>query len=272
MGFLLALMLLVVSVGVASAESPSGTLSGWVLRSDGTVEALGQAHMGNFEGQGRAVAIAAPADQPGYYLVSDTGDVDSHGTVADIASPLTGMSLAQPVVDATIPTDGGLLLAARDGGVFALGGARFRGSLGSIELDQPVTGIAAAPGGYWLVAADGGVFAFGDAPFLGSLPAVAPGVTLAAPIVDIVATPSGKGYWLLGADGGVFAFGDAPFLGSIPAGNTPSQIDWRSMVASGTNAYVLVGSDLELAGFNVLVGTFGLTGEVVDVAYELSLP
>jgi hypothetical protein len=37
---------------------------------------------------------------------------------------------------------------------------------------------------------------------------------LAAPIVDMEPTPSGKGYWLLGADGGVFTFGDAGFYGA----------------------------------------------------------
>ncbi|HWD54415.1 MAG TPA: hypothetical protein VG346_04795, partial [Acidimicrobiales bacterium] len=63
---------------------------------------------------------------------------------------------------------------------------------------------------------DGGTFAYGSQGFFGSVPgALAPGQSLAAPIVGIAVTHSGHGYWEVGADGGVFCFGDAPFLGSI---------------------------------------------------------
>lgn len=47
--------------------------------------------------------------------------------------------------------------------------------------------------GFWVADRDGGVHAFGDAPFLGS--AAAP--PLAAPVVGMAGTPSGRGYWLL---------------------------------------------------------------------------
>ncbi|MEO6121605.1 MAG: hypothetical protein ABIW46_06520, partial [Acidimicrobiales bacterium] len=49
-----------------------------------------------------------------------------------------------------------------------------------------------------------------DARFAGSTGAI----TLAQPVVDMSATPSGHGYWLVARDGGVFAFGDARYLGS----------------------------------------------------------
>ena len=51
-------------------------------------------------------------------------------------------------------------LVAADGGVFAFGGAGFFGSLGAIDLNQPVVGMAATPSGdgYWLAAADGGLW------------------------------------------------------------------------------------------------------------------
>ena len=111
-------------------------------------------------------------------------------------------------------------MAASDGGVFAFGDARFRGSAGALPLRSPVMGIAATPfdrggraatagDGYWLVAADGGVFTYGDAGFFGS----AVGLPLAAPIMAIDSTPGGRGYWLLGADGGIFSFGGARYFG-----------------------------------------------------------
>ena len=39
-------------------------------------------------------------------------------------------------------------------------------------------------------------------------------LVLNGPVVDIVASATGRGYWQLGSDGGVFSFGDAPFYGS----------------------------------------------------------
>jgi hypothetical protein len=115
----------------------------------------------------------------------------------------------------------GYLLAASDGGVFALGGSRFFGSAAPWPLNAPVTGIAATPdgGGYWLVAADGGVFAFGDARFFGSVPGL-PAVERpprSVPFVAIARDADGKGYLLVNAAGDVYSFGDAPFYGSLGA-------------------------------------------------------
>jgi hypothetical protein len=134
----------------------------------------------------------------------------------------------------------------------AFGDAHFYGSTGSVALNHPVVGLAAAPDnkGYWLVASDGGVFSFGDAHFYGSTGSVAlnhPVVAMAAApdnkgywlvvaggdvfgfddahlygttassqaLVGMAATPDGKGYWLVASDGGVFSFGDAHFHGSM---------------------------------------------------------
>ncbi len=106
----------------------------------------------------------------------------------------------------------GIVLAARDGGVFNYGTVQFAGSMGGRHLNAPVVGIAATPnGGYWLVASDGGVFDFGGAPFYDSMG----GQHLNAPVVGIAATSDGRGYWLVAADGGVFNFGDAKFYGSM---------------------------------------------------------
>jgi len=94
---------------------------------------------------------------------------------------------------------------AADGGVFSFGDASFHGSTGSIQLNQPIVGMAATPtgNGYWLVAADGGVFSFGDASFEGS----DGGSSGTAPAVGI----SGRsgGYWI--------AFGEERQALMIPA-------------------------------------------------------
>lgn len=71
---------------------------------------------------------------------------------------------------ARTPSGNGYWLVARDGGIFAFGGAGFSGSTGGIPLNRPIIGMTrtASGTGYWLAGADGGVFTFGDAPFLGS--------------------------------------------------------------------------------------------------------
>jgi hypothetical protein len=139
--------------------------------------------------------------------------VYSFGTAPPSGPSITSNS---PLVGAAVgASTSGYWLTAGDGGVFALGGTAFYGSLPGLGITpaQPIVGTAATPDGkgYWLVAADGGVFGFGDAGFYGSMG----GQSLDQPIVGTAATPDGKGYWLVAADGGVFAFGDAGFYGSM---------------------------------------------------------
>jgi hypothetical protein len=57
---------------------------------------------------------------------------------------------------------------ASDGGVFAFD-APFRGSMGGVKLNAPVTGMVPFGNGYLMVATDGGAFDFSDQPFSGSL-------------------------------------------------------------------------------------------------------
>ena len=68
------------------------------------------------------------------------------------------------------PSGQGYWVVGSDGGVFTFGDAAFYGSLGDVELDEPIVGMAATPSGqgYWLLGRDGGIFTFGDAAFYGS--------------------------------------------------------------------------------------------------------
>ncbi len=56
---------------------------------------------------------------------------------------------------------------ASDGGIFAFGNAKFRGSMGATKLNKPVVGMVRYGTGYLMVGADGGIFSFSDKPFVG---------------------------------------------------------------------------------------------------------
>jgi hypothetical protein len=58
-----------------------------------------------------------------------------------------GHKLNAPVVGMAVNPDGpGYWLGASDGGVFALGGAPYQGSMGGTALNGPIVGIASTPG------------------------------------------------------------------------------------------------------------------------------
>ncbi|GAC1369169.1 MAG: hypothetical protein NVSMB32_14040 [Actinomycetota bacterium] len=116
------------------------------------------------------------------------------------------------VVPAAPQLSGGYWMVGTDGGIYSFGTSHFYGSTGSLILNKPMVGMAAAPSGhgYWLVASDGGIFNYGDAAFFGSTGSIA----LNKPIVGMAATASGHGYWLVASDGGIFNYGSARFFGS----------------------------------------------------------
>lgn len=67
-------------------------------------------------------------------------------------------------------------------------------------------------------------------------------VTLNAPIVSVVRTPSGKGYWEFGADGGVFSYGDAGFHGSMGGKHLNKPVVAAACTTSGAG-YWMVAAD-----------------------------
>jgi len=161
-----------------------------------------------------------------------------------ITSGISGNTFTNVTVPIyAVPAPGsGYLMAASDGGIFALGTAPFWGSAaGSATLGgSPVVGVAETPdgGGYWLVTSTGAVANFGDAVSFGSLS----GKKLNAPVVGIAGTPDGHGYWLVASDGGIFNFGDAALLGSM--GGKPLNKPIVGMAAtSDGGGYWLVASD-----------------------------
>ena len=119
------------------------------------------------------------------------------------------------------------------------------------------TRLARAVVGWALAAALLPPAAAGAAPFLGSTGAL----RLAAPVVGMAASPSGRGYWLAASDGGVFAFGDARFAGSTGALRLNRPVVGMAATAGG-RGYWLVASDGGVFAFGDAVfagSTGGLT-------------
>ncbi|MEZ5281331.1 MAG: transglycosylase family protein [Acidimicrobiales bacterium] len=133
------------------------------------------------------------------------------------------------------------------------------------ELDgAPVSVAVAQSGGSWSVDAEGVVATSGAAEHFGDLE----GVDLAAPIVDIAATPTDRGYVLAAADGGVFAFGDAVFHGSAAPYGPVSPIVGIALTPGG---YWLAAADGGIFSFGDAQfygsgATYELAAPIVDIA------
>jgi len=134
----------------------------------------------------------------------------------------------------------GVWTASTTGGVFALGGASFRGSVAPSRLRAPVVAVAATPTGrgYWLATLDGQVLNFGDAHSYGATA----DFHLNEPIVGMAANGTGRGYWLVARDGGVFSFGDARFYGSTGGIRLNQPVVSMTATSSG-RGYWLVARD-----------------------------
>ena len=199
----------------------------------------------------RCVGISANSDGQGYWVGQSSSFVQSGvSKYADAGIPQgyvdgecngpesAGAYQVTPLVG-IVAASFGAWLSTADGGVFAICGANFFGSMGGSPLNAPVVGMAATAddNGYWLVGADGGVFAFGDAAYYGSMG----GAPLHAPIVGMAATPDGRGYWLVASDGGVFAFGDARFSGSMGGKDLNAPMVGIAANPAGTGYWTVAG-------------------------------
>ncbi|MGO8872190.1 MAG: CHAP domain-containing protein [Acidimicrobiales bacterium] len=219
--------------------------------------------------------------QPHVYLgggVIGFGDAQPINT--PIGAPLSSVMVAMATNPASTPAKQGYWLAAADGGVFTEGDAGFYGSLGSLQLQGPIVGMAATPDGrgYWLAAMDGGVFCFGDANFYGSMG----GHPLNQPVVGMAATPDGRGYWLVAADGGVFSFGDAAFHGSMGGIPLDAPVTGMATTTDG-GGYWMVAADGGVftfgdapfygsaGGQNVADKVVGMVASPHDLGYRLIL-
>jgi hypothetical protein len=152
--------------------------------------------------------IATRPDGRGYWLVSRRGRVYAFGKASHFGEAHGGMSGDRVVDIAATPTGLGYWLFAASGRVLSFGDAVHYGDKAS--LGNVVAGAGYGAEGYWLATSSGKVVAFGNAPNLGHL-SRAP----AAPIVDLLTTPTDLGYWLLGQKGRVRAFGDAADYGAV---------------------------------------------------------
>jgi hypothetical protein len=193
------------------------------------------------DGQLAAFAIAAPGTTPPWpQWRKNALHLGAEPSGGNALAPWQCRAGTNPAGRPNAASSGGYWLLDVNGGVGALGGAPFYGSLPGLGIQTQTSSIAASGtgGGYLVLGTDGGVFAFGDAAFHGSMG----GTRLNAPIIALAATSSANGYWLLGKDGGVFSFGDASFYGSM--GGTPLNAEVISLLPTPSgNGYWLLAAD-----------------------------
>jgi hypothetical protein len=160
----------------------------WIFTTRGRAMAFGTAKV---LGDVSEVALNGPVldsvptpSGNGYYMVASDGGIFAFGD-ARYAGSMGGQRLNAPVQSLVPDGDGnGYWLVASDGGIFAFG-APFKGSLGAVRLNRPITGMVRFGDGYLMVGEDGGIFSFSNLPFAGSLGASPP----AAGVVSVAAVP-----------------------------------------------------------------------------------
>ncbi|MDQ1446297.1 MAG: hypothetical protein QOI20_2761 [Acidimicrobiaceae bacterium] len=200
-------------------------------------------HQNAFNGEWSGDAYR-PEPMYGPYRGGNAG-FGSYGLCGSGASPLYTSKAGCPSGSSTTEyirsTASGYYMVGEDGGVFAYGGAPYKGSAGGLALNSVMTGMARTwdNQGYWLVGADGGIFAYGSAPFNGS----AGGINLVSCIQGMASRSDGK-YWLVAADGGIFAYpiGSNHYYGSMGGQFLAARIQGMTPTPDG-GGYWLVGAD-----------------------------
>ena len=177
------------------ATSLSATADGggyWIFTDRGRVLTFGNAaFLGDVSGtplNGPVLdSIVTPTGQ-GYYMVASDGGIFAFGD-AKFYGSMGGQKLNAAVQSLVPDADGiGYWLVASDGGIFAFE-AGFKGSLGAVKLNKPVTGMVRAGTGYLMVGEDGGIFDFSGIAdgFQGSLGSRPP----AKPITSVAVLAAG---------------------------------------------------------------------------------
>ncbi len=167
------------------------------------------------------------------------GNVNAETNYNPVAA--TPVAPVAPQAASQLPAQGYYMVAS-DGGIFTFGpNLQFHGSLGDLQLNRPIVGMAGLPdaSGYWLVAQDGGVFAINTSVYYGSLgktndPNDPNGV------IGMAANGT-KGYWIADSKGYVYGFGNAPVFSNPIAGTVN---DIVSIIATPDGGgYYLIGAD-----------------------------
>ncbi|MEW6472286.1 MAG: hypothetical protein AB1679_08445 [Actinomycetota bacterium] len=165
---------LVAGEKVTSLTATADGAGYWIFSDRGRVLTFGNApflgDVSDVRLNGRVLdSIVTPSGQ-GYYMVASDGGIFAFGD-AKFYGSMGGQPLNAPVQSLVPDADGvGYWLVASDGGIFAFQ-AGFKGSLGAVKLNRPVTGMVRAGTGYLMVGEDGGIFDFSGTPdgFQGSL-------------------------------------------------------------------------------------------------------
>jgi lysophospholipase L1-like esterase len=179
----------------------------------------------------------------GYWAISSQGDVYPFGSVESFGPAPGAVGAATVDIEAT-PSGRGYWALDERGNVTAAGDApRLPGTV-SLQPGERAVSMSATPdgGGYWVFTDRGRATPFGTAPPLPDVPDVLGDRPLNGPVLDSVATPSGRGYYMVASDGGIFTFGDARFRGSM--GGQPLNAPVQSLAPDPDGlGYWLVASD-----------------------------
>lgn len=134
---------------VAATSTPSGK-GYWLAASDGGVFSFGDAHFygsgATLWKNGAVIDIAASKTGKGYALLVSDGAVFKFGDAPSVPNATHGGS----AVSITRSKNGGMYVTARDGRVFAFGGAQYKGSANGKPINAIGLATTSDGNGYWI--------------------------------------------------------------------------------------------------------------------------